>query len=241
MRGWDFGCNNLARFRQHTFKCVDNDDAAVFSVLVEMSVVLVVAFNGLQQQTLGQLSHLRRKAANGNNQATLLSSLGVGKDRSVEQFLSGWGAAKDNVRGANLFLLEAFEFVERWCENAKFGLVPTLTALDCLGNNSKLFKDLACAVREAVVDDVDGLDGAATHHQGQADVPVCLHTASKNSNSLDVIPTGYQTRRTERRTESRKRAGMDEAERGAIWRKQVDDARRADGLYGRVLSSLGRG
>lgn len=194
VRGRDFSSNNLARFRQHAFQRIDNDDAAVFSMLVEMTVVLVVAFDGLKQETLGQLSHLRRKAADGNNQTTLLSSFGVGEDGSVEQLLAGRRAAKDNIGRTQLFLLETSKLVERWRKDAKLGLVPALAALDRLRNNGKLLHDLACAVREAVVDNVDRLDGAAAHHEGQSDMPIRLHTATKNSNGLDVIPTGYQTR-----------------------------------------------
>lgn len=111
----------------------------------------------------------------------------IRQNRGIKELFPRRRAAINNVGVADILLLQAAELVKRRRQNRKLGRLPALARLYLGRDDGKHLQDAAGAVREAVVDDVDVLDGAAAHHEGQADVPVGLHAAAKDGDGLDVV------------------------------------------------------
>lgn len=241
MVGTYLGGDDLARLLEHAFQGVDDDDAPLLGVLVEMPVMLVVCLGSLQQQTFRQLPHLWSVAAHGDDEPALFPALVRGEDGGVEEILLGWSAAVNDIGVADLLLEQTLVLVKGGRQDAKLGLRPALTVLGGLGDDGELLKNTTRIGGEAAVDDVDVLNGAASHHQGQADVPISLHAAAEDGDGLDVVASVEKARRAEGGTKGGQRARLDEAQGLAVGCEQVDDTGRANGFDGWVLGGLGRG
>lgn len=218
MGGWNAGGDDFARLLQDTLEGIHDNDAALFGVLVKMPMrllVLVMAGDPVQQ-LLGQFAHLGREAADGDNQAALLAALVAGQDVRVKEVLAGRSAAVDDVRVAYVLLLQAVELVKGRGEDGELGVGPALALLDLGGHAGKLLEDLAGALGEAVVDDVDVADRATAHHEGHADVPVGLHAAAEDGNVADMVAAVEQAGGAEGGAEGREAAGVDDAGERAV-------------------------
>lgn len=91
MGGGNLRRNDFAGLLQHTIQGINDNDTALFGVLVKVPVrlvVLVLVPCHLVQQRLGKLPHLRREAAHSDNQPSLFPALAVGQDVRVKQLLA---------------------------------------------------------------------------------------------------------------------------------------------------------
>lgn len=160
---------------------------------VEMSMALFTGLCDQLQETFGQLPHLWCITSHRNDEPALLPPFMVRQNRGIEKLFPRRRAAVNNVGVADILLLQAVELMERRRQNCKLGRLPALPRLYFGRDNGKLLQNAAGAVREAVVDDVDVLDRATPHHEGEADVPVGLHAAAKDGYRLDVVAAVDET------------------------------------------------
>lgn len=110
----------------------------------------------------------------------------------VEQGLPARGAAEYDIGGAHLLAQQAGELTIARGEDAKVGFGPALALLGVCGDGIEALEDAPGRVGEAAIDDVDGANGGAPQHQGQADVPVGLLPRAEGGDGLHTVAADHQ-------------------------------------------------
>lgn len=146
------------------------------------------------------------------------------QDGPIKQVLLRRRTAVNDIGITNMLLLQPRVLVKRGRQQPELGLRPALALLDRGRDDGELLEEARGVGGEAAVDDVDVLDGAAPHHEREADVPVRLEAAAEDGEDLDVGAAGEETGRGEGGAEGCEGAGVDEANGGAIGVEEVDDA-----------------
>lgn len=141
----------------------------------------------------------------------------VGKNRCVKELLARRRAAVDDVGSTQMVLLQTVKLVKRRGQDGEFGLVPAFASLNFRWNYGKLSENMRSTVGEAVVNDVDVLNGASAQHERKANVPIGLHTSAKYGNRLDMATARQQTDRAKSSSESSERASINNTDKLAIW------------------------
>lgn len=121
--------------------------------------------------------------------------------------------------------------VERRRQDSKLGVSPAFALLDIGRGRRESLEQGAGAVGEATVYDVDVADGAATHHEGETDVPVGLGPGAVHGDGADVGAPVQETGRGEGRAEGRQSAGVDDTGETSFWREEVHYAGGWDGFH----------
>lgn len=99
----DVCLDELARFLETSLHAVDDNGAAFFCMLVEMSV-FVVRCHGVFYYVWVKFDHVRFVAADQRNVATLFAALGVQQVMRWEQRLRAGCSAENDICAANIFL-----------------------------------------------------------------------------------------------------------------------------------------
>lgn len=223
-----FGCqaalDDLACLCHRAVQGVDNDDTALGGVFVKMPVARLVRPHGLVHHLEGNLQHVWRVAADGDNEPALAAAFAVGEKSMVKQRLSAGRAAEDNIGGSDLLLEQAVELAVPGREDAELGVLPALALLDGCGDGMQPLEDVLARVRETAVDHVDLADGRAAQHERQPDVPVGLLARAKRRHRVDAVAPHHEAGGREGGPERRQRGGMQDADRLARLGEESDGA-----------------
>lgn len=183
---------DLAGLLQRPVQGVDDDNAALSGMLVEVPMARLMRLDGLVHHLERDLEHVGLVAADSNNEAALAAAVAVGEDGVIEQRLLAGRAAEDDVGCADLLLEQAVELAVPGREDAELGVLPALALLDGGWHRVQPLEDVLARVREAPVDDVDLSDGAAAQHERQPDVPVGLLAGPEGRDRLDAVASHHQ-------------------------------------------------
>lgn len=190
---------------------------------MKVSMARVMRLDGLMQQLDGQLDHIRGVTPDSHDQPPLPAALAAREHGVVEQRLAGWGAAEDDVRGADLLAQQARVLAVARGEQAEGGVGPALALLGGEGDAVEALEQVAGA-GEPAVDDVDVADGGAPQHEGEADVPVGLLAGAEGREGVHAVAAGDEAGRGQGGAEGRKGGGVQDADGLAGGGEECDGA-----------------